>query len=260
MRSRPFLLHLSDPEEPEGLVRSVKRNGEEAVRKKSGAARTFTFSTCRGNELSCQTVLMPDGYYPDHYDQPDDQLDEFLCEYVDGTMDAAVRKAFEEFLEANPSLAAHADCLCRTRSMLCSYGGRHGRASLEAQIRHRVAFELERKNRVEATYISRLGRAAIATSFVSLFLIVGMMTGLSSVESSTPVQLAATGQMELQDSMALPSENPHGVGSVPLEQSIKQPRWSVMGTASVLPAIDMSPIGFQQASMDDSPFYLAVAP
>ena len=203
---------------------------------------------------------MPDGYYPDHYDQPDDQLDDFLCEYVDGTMDPAVRNAFEEFLEANPSLAAHADCLCRTRSMLCSYGGRHGRASLEAQIRHRVAFELDRKNRVEATYLSRLGKAAMATSFVSLFLIIGMIMGMSTIESSIPVQLAATGQMELQDSMALPSENPHGVGSVPLEQAIKQPRWSVMGTASVLPAIDMSPIGYQRASIDESSVLLATAP
>jgi len=66
--------------------------------------------------------------------------------------------------------------------------------------------------------------------------------------------------MELQDSMALPSENPHGVGTFPLEQSIKQPRWSVMGTATVLPAIDISPIGFQQASMEDGPLYLAAAP
>ena len=138
---------------------------------------------------------MPDGYYPDHYDQPDDQLDEFLCEYVDGTMDPAVRRAFVEFLEANPSLAAHADCLCRTRNMLCSYGGRHGRASLEAQIRHRVAFELDRKNRVEATFLTRLGKAAMATSFVSLILIVGMAFGLSTVESSIPVELAASGQM-----------------------------------------------------------------
>jgi len=195
---------------------------------------------------------MPDGYYPDHYDQPDDQLDEFLCEYVDGTMDPAVRRAFEEFLEANPSLAAHADCLCRTRNMLCSYGGRQGRASLEAQIRHRVAFELDRKNRIEATYLSRLGKAAMATSFVSLLLIVGMMVGLSSVELEIPVRLAASGSMELQDSMALPSENPHGVGTVPLEQAIKDPGWSVMGAPSVLPAIDMSPIGFQQASMGAS--------
>lgn len=194
---------------------------------------------------------MPEGYYPDLYEQPDDQLDEFLCEYVDGTMDPAVREAFEEFLDANPSLADHARCLCRTRNMLCSYGGRHGRASLEAQIRHRVAFELDRKSRVEATYLARLGKAAMATSFVSLIVILGMMMGLSSTPDNGPVTLAASAQMELQDSMALPSDAPHQqVGSVPLEQAIGTPRWSVMGSATVLPAIDMSPIGYHQASMN----------
>lgn len=194
---------------------------------------------------------MPEGYYPDHYEQPDDQLDEFLCEYVDGTMDPAVREAFEEFLEANPRLADHARCLCRTRNMLCSYGGRHGRASLEAQIRHRVAFELERKSRVEATYLSRLGKAAMATSFVSLILIMGMMVGLKTVDSPPSVRLAASAQMELQDSMALPSDAPHArFGSVPLEQAVNSPRWSVMGPSTVLPAIDMSPVGYHQASRE----------
>lgn len=218
-----------------------------------------------GKRTATPTVLMPDGYYPDHFEQPDDQLDEFLCEYVDGTMDSAVREAFEEFLEANPSLADHVRCLCRTRNMLCSYGGRHGRASLEAQIRHRVAFELDRKSRVEATYLSRLGKAAMATSVVSLFLILGMMATISTVESRGPVTLTATGQMELQDSMALPSDAPHmPVGSVPLEQAMNTPpRWSVMGTATVLPAIDMSPIGYHRASADPirwSTIQLASAP
>lgn len=193
---------------------------------------------------------MPEGYYPDQYEQPDDQLDEFLCEYVDGTMDPAVREAFEEFLGANPSLADHVRCLCRTRNMLCSYGGRHGRASLEAQIRHRVAFELDRKSRVEATYLERLGKAAMATSFVSLVVILGMMIGMSSVDYDGPIALAASSQMEMQDSMSLPSDAPHQpLGSVPLEQAMTTPGWSVMGTATVLPAIDMSPIGYHRASM-----------
>ncbi len=205
---------------------------------------------------------MPEGYYPDHFDQPDDQLDEFLCEYVDGTMDAAVKEAFEEFLEANPSLAAHAQCLCRTRNMLSSYGGRHGRASLEAQIRHRVAIELERKNRVESTYLSRLGKAAMATSFVSLMVILGMMVGLQTVEQRGAVQLVAAGTVEHQDSMALPSDHPYSLGSVPLEQAIRQPHWSIMGSASVLPAIDMTPIGYHQVQMDgkSTPFQLLASP
>ena len=198
---------------------------------------------------------MPEGYYPDNSElpeQPDEQLDEFLCEYVDGTMDPAVRAAFEEFLEANPSLAAHARCLCHTRSMLCSYGGRHAGATLEEQIRQRVAGELTRKARVEATFLSRLGKAAMATSVVSLMLILGMMAGLASVENGTP-RFAASDWPEAQDSMSLPSDNRYDPGAaVPLEQVSNQPRWSVMGASSVLPAIDMQPIGFHLAAMDSS--------
>lgn len=203
---------------------------------------------------------MPEGYYPDESDQPDEQLDEFLCEYVDGTMDPAVRAAFEEFLEANPSIADHARCLCHTRSMLCQYGGRHHGAPLEEQIRHRVAGELSRKSRIEASFLSRLGKAAMATSFVSLMLILGMMAGLATVESDSGVWNVPA-WAEAQDSMALPSDNPHGLpGAVPLEEAISKPRWSVMGTAAVLPAIDMKPIGFRQASIDSVGYHFAVAP
>lgn len=192
---------------------------------------------------------MPEGYYPDDPEQPDEQLDEFMCEYVDGTMDPAVRAAFEEYLQANPGLAAHVRCLCQTRSMLCSYGGRHAGATLEEQIRQRVAGELDRKARVEHTFQMRLGRAAMATSFFSLLLILGMMAGLSSSDSGVP-RFASTFWSEPQDSMALPSDNRFAPsGAVPLEQ-VSQPKWSVMGGPSVLPAIDMRPIGFHKAPMD----------
>jgi len=117
---------------------------------------------------------------------------------------------------------------------------------------------------VEATTLARLGKAAMATSFVSLIVILGMMVGLSTVETPGSIQLAASGQMELQDSMSLPSDNPHSrAGSVPLEQSLQAPSWSVMGSSTVLPAIDMSPIGFHRASLDPVPWgtiQLASAP
>ncbi|MDA0875464.1 MAG: hypothetical protein O3C45_10450 [Bacteroidetes bacterium] len=205
---------------------------------------------------------MPEGYYPDESDLPDEQLDEFLCEYVDGTMDPAVRAAFEEFLEANPDLAAHARCLCQTRSMLCSFGGRHPRSNMEEQIRQRVAGELDRKTRAEQTFQTRLGRAAMATSMFSLLLILGMMAGLADVESGVP-RFASSLWPEAQDSMALPSDNRFAPSrSVPLEQ-VGQPAWSVFGAPSVMPAIDMQPIGFHRAPMDSlhgSGFRLASAP
>jgi hypothetical protein len=45
-------------------------------------------------------------------------LDEYLTEYVDGTMDPATREAFEEYLEANPELVEHVCCLNDVRCAL----------------------------------------------------------------------------------------------------------------------------------------------
>ena len=48
-------------------------------------------------------------------------LDEFLCEYVDGTMDPDVRVVFEEYLAENPEVAQQVECMRHARMMLrCS--------------------------------------------------------------------------------------------------------------------------------------------
>jgi hypothetical protein len=122
---------------------------------------------------------MPQGYYAEEPDFVDDALDELLCEYVDGTMDPVVRDAFEEYLESNPDLAAHARCLCETRDMLCRYGKcRCASLGMQAQLRIRLAHELDRDSRNSVYVSSRLSGAATLTSAVSLVLILGMMTGL----------------------------------------------------------------------------------
>jgi hypothetical protein len=46
-------------------------------------------------------------------------LDEWLCEYVDGTMDPSVEAVFEQYVEANPELKAHVERLRQTRDLLC---------------------------------------------------------------------------------------------------------------------------------------------
>ena len=79
---------------------------------------------------------------PDRYDQnaslpDDDALDEYLCEYVDGTMDPAVRSAFEEFLSANPALQEHVQRLQRTRA-ICS---RQHCTSAPRGLQHRLRAE-----------------------------------------------------------------------------------------------------------------------
>ncbi len=199
------------------------------------------------NDQPTAAVLMPEGYYPDPADQPDDQLDEFLCEYVDGTMDPAVRAAFEEFLEANPPLAAHARCLCRTRTMLCSYGGRHRRVSMESQIRARVMADLDRSCRRESIVLSRLGALAMATSVASIVFILGMLIPFTTMDTRQTMVRAA---LEPQPNAILPSDAPHdAIGSLLAgypEDSASH--WMATGPSTVLPAIDMSPIGFRSAS------------
>lgn len=204
-----------------------------------------------GQNIPPLQAHMLDGYEPDQHDFPDEQLDEFLCEYVDGTMDPAVRSAFEDLLKADPSLAAHAQCLCRTRNMLSSYGGRHACTGVEAQIRHRVAFELDRQNRSEALMVNRLGNAAFMTSLFSLILIVGVMAGLAQIESGSFVRSAGIAVVDDTDSMTIPSDHtdPHNP-SRPLEWVGQQATWSGMGPSRVLPAIDMPALGWQEVRFD----------
>ena len=217
------------------------------------------------NDHPTAAVRMHEGYYPDSYEQPDDQLDEFLCEYVDGTMDPAVKAAFEEFLEANPTLAAHARCLCRTRSMLCSYGGRHQRPSLESRIRKQAKADLDHVSRREDLLISRLGKIAMATSITSLVFILGMLVPFALIDSQQR-QAAWAGGLSLEREKAvLPSDAPHvAVGTLtPADPRVAASHWTATGPASVLPAIDISPIGFHRASSRPvrwSALQLAAAP
>ena len=51
-------------------------------------------------------------------DCPYSWISEWLCEYVDGTMDPSMQAVFEEYMEANPELADHVERLCRTRTLL----------------------------------------------------------------------------------------------------------------------------------------------
>lgn len=46
-------------------------------------------------------------------------LNEWLCEYVDGTMDPSLRRVFDKYVQANPELKAHVERLRHTRELLC---------------------------------------------------------------------------------------------------------------------------------------------
>lgn len=55
---------------------------------------------------------------PGDGDPPYGWIDEWLCEYVDGTMDPALEAVFTSYVEANPELKAHIEELQQTRNLL----------------------------------------------------------------------------------------------------------------------------------------------
>ncbi|NNE36292.1 MAG: hypothetical protein HKN13_13730 [Rhodothermales bacterium] len=46
------------------------------------------------------------------------ELDDYICDYVDGSMDDSVREVFEEFLQANPNVRAHVCRVAQTAELL----------------------------------------------------------------------------------------------------------------------------------------------
>jgi len=64
----------------------------------------------------------PDGTASGDEGPPYRWIDEWLCEYVDGTMDPSVEAVFEQYVEANPELKAHIERLRQTRELLCQCG------------------------------------------------------------------------------------------------------------------------------------------
>lgn len=104
-------------------------------------------------------------------------LDEYLCEYVDGTMEPAVRAAFEEVLAANPGARAHAESLRRTRMLL---GGCPCAARAPRDLRHRLHGHLASEmtcGRGSTLHSARWLGASVVV--MSAFLIVALGVALS---------------------------------------------------------------------------------
>lgn len=141
---------------------------------------------------------MCEGY---HVSGDDDQsgLDELLCEYVDGTMDPAVRDVFEEYLRANPELADHVARLHETRMLLCRYGCQcSAPRGLQSRLRRQLYCEMMRTQEPLFTdAANRLRAAASVTSAVAVFATVCMLAGMTlfadESTSGFPTQSASVG-------------------------------------------------------------------
>jgi anti-sigma factor RsiW len=117
------------------------------------------------------------------------ELDEYICDYVDGTMESSVRDAFEEYLEANPEVAAHVQSLIQTTSILNACADQCPCVGDDFQSRLRCAVENECLPDTESgAWLDRLTGVVLVTSAVTLFCLVVLAP--SSVTDAVQRQLA----------------------------------------------------------------------
>ncbi len=123
---------------------------------------------------------MADGYKnAGEYDFAD--LDEWLCEYVDGTIDPVVCRALEEYMQHNPELASHVERLRETRHLLCQYGCSYqAPRGLQPRLRRRLATEIVQESQpILGSSTLHVVTIATITSVVAILL-------MFSTSSETP--------------------------------------------------------------------------
>ena len=134
-------------------------------------------------------------------------LDEWLCEYVDGTMDPSLKANFETYIEANPELKAHIEQLNETRDLLGQRGGpgppsKEKRERVCRRVRSKVCRKVEcdmlRSQESIGSLLQDHSRAALGiASSMAVALVVGIFTGAllfgssDPFESSSPVAASA---------------------------------------------------------------------
>jgi anti-sigma factor RsiW len=155
---------------------------------------------------------MPDGY---SCSEPGDcsysALDELLCEYVDGAMDPDVCEIFEEYLRANPSVAARADRLRRARHLLCQHRCQvDAPCAVAARVQRRLACRImQDRTPVAHRTRRRLGTVVTGASAVVVLVLLGMVAG---TWLSSEMHRTATGRTVLDLGEAVPA----AVGELPL--------------------------------------------
>ena len=136
---------------------------------------------------------MEEGY--EHSEENDfADLDEWLCEYVDGTIDPIVREALEEYMQLNPALASHVESLMETRYLLCNFGCKHKAPSqLQPLLRYRLQNEIvEESEPWLSKYNVPLVTMAAISSIAAMLLIIASTTGTASVNTMSFPRLGAS--------------------------------------------------------------------
>ncbi len=136
---------------------------------------------------------MAHGYY-DTSRRVEALLDELLCEYVDGTVDRAVRAAFDECMSEDKGLAERVECLRRIRRLLKQHRCREARG-VRLRVRQRLVRELCALQE-DAPFLRSLSPLLIVALVACAMLIAG-----TAGHAPAPV---AVQSMELEEAGALP--------------------------------------------------------
>jgi anti-sigma factor RsiW len=123
---------------------------------------------------------MHDRFNDDLSDDPGSSpLDELLCEYVDGTMDPDVCRVFEEYLQANPGIAAQVEDLKHTRSLLANRRDFCAKPPLPLQllVQTRIAREIVVEEAGSEAAVERLSSWAFVASTALILFLAGMVAG-----------------------------------------------------------------------------------
>ena len=191
---------------------------------------------------------MEEGY--EHSEENDfADLDEWLCEYVDGTIDPIVREALEEYMQANPALASHVESLMETRYLLCNFGCKHKAPSrLQPLLRDRLQSEIiEEAEPWLSKYNVPLVTMAAISSIAAMLLIIASTAGTSPVAGTSFPRLGAS-QVVSSQNVQIPVWK-----ATPVEQLYKFPIYAQFAkkNLSVVPTeLRLSTIATHTASTD----------
>ncbi|MFB6247675.1 MAG: anti-sigma factor [Salinibacter sp.] len=147
-----------------------------------------------------------EGPVPDGGDPPYEWIDEWLCEYVDGTMDPSLEAVFEQYVEANPELEAHIKRLQQTRDLLCECG-RSRAASPDVEPAPRMdegPASPPASPSVSDAVRNRPVVAAGMVSSIALAFVVGLLVGATMMRPAPPVSSTAPSVDRVTRSAPLP--------------------------------------------------------
>ncbi len=124
--------------------------------------------------------------------------DEFLCEYVDGTMDPLVRHVFEEYVRVNPGMEEHIEQLRNTRRLLCRYACRcQAPSDLHHRLRNRIPCDAAQPALPSPAVAQNAAKGAAMSSYaITVVLMLGLALGASGIQAeygSKPSSPAVSG-------------------------------------------------------------------